>query len=413
MSIKTLTNHLNPGNISGWFDDDENTSFFSRIKVFRQVKRQESKKKQAIITDTTKAKDMEQSHLKQIPSIQASRLFSNHFHIIRHPLHLMPSSFFHVPFSLAIEHSIISSAIMYIIPLENDYLLNRFTYLKQPDESVLFSSKMSIGMFVLIEGALVKYDLYESDMRKPEHVIMIHHNTSVRVLNHFSNSKQILEIANPPNSSNEMMKNAKISLNTCSTKNITNSLIPIKNDKQLEVILLSMTIQESLNDWIKALNYEISRRKRNLMLNNFNNNTNTQSISSNQFSIKVNKEMPITRLQSYFHNNYDNRLIKQNEDTKIQSYHQNVSDISKNNTKNKYFSEKADGDIVDPFKMCNLSVEQSKKDQNTLLAKDNSILSYLASSNSSSFLKRSLSQFSGPKNLRVSSYASSLSSINY
>lgn len=416
-----------------YFDSDTSKYFFSRIKIrrrfsifqsnlfdffsiFQQVKRTKSERKKAIKEECLKSKGITPKILKQISKIRNLKGFSKKSLMHCHPFYIT-SSLFHVSIPIAIERSLITSTIPFFLPTRKEYTFDKFLQFNQHDDAS-FLFKTEIGLFVLVEGALIQYGLYDSDLQKPEHVIMIQHNTNIHILEYSMKSRWILEIESPIDSSNLDNQGSEGFYDYRPKRKNKGSSIFLKEDKQKENVLLVMMSYELLNKWVEVLNHEILRCRGKLLSNEFEENIkkNFKVISSNSFSRKIEQKELKPAFQSNFNMDKGNNMIE------WKKYIGNIGNTTNSsfccrglvhdnsNLTDESFSEKIDDEIINTLQMFNLSLEKSKKNKHSLsLIKNRRFLSLFSSHNISNDMNRFLFEISESINSDISSDESSIS----
>ncbi|KAG4304018.1 hypothetical protein PORY_002541 [Pneumocystis oryctolagi] len=383
-------------------------NFLELFSTFREIKQQENEKKhkngQKSLSETNEmlAKQSRMPPFQNIDAFYACPYFC--------PPLQATSSLFHVPFSLAMQRSILSSVILFFMPTKSEYFSNRLSFLTQLKDSLLFSFKKGLDMFVLIEGALLHYDLHGNDMCKPKHVIMIQHNTNLRVLDRVRNSGWILEVSGLIETSNKCLSEKDDSSFSVSALNAPSLDISLRNSKQKEVILFNMTTQESLSEWHKMLHREIFKCKQRLLSNQdsqndvFNTNSHSASGSLPMNVYKKKKPTIPMRPSLSISHNFKSTIEKKHAN------HEETDQLNNHNCESNRFCEKIDEEIIDTLKMFNLMMDETRqKNQNTTTTKEPSILSFFIPSDMPDTLNNSLSEISDSKKSRAFSYTSSIS----
>ncbi|KAG5513200.1 hypothetical protein PMAC_001570 [Pneumocystis sp. 'macacae'] len=422
MGKKVPMNSLDSEKNSSYFDDDKN-SIFSRMKnrhfltfhanlskIFffsREIKQQEDKKEYKNKANQLIKKSDQQSKQNKRLFSQKTDAFSSHLHLC-HPLQ-NTSSLFHVPFSLALKCAILSSPILFFMPTKTEYFSNQVSSLTQLNDSLLFSFERGVGMFVLIEGALLHYGLHDDDICKPKHVIKIQHNTSIRILNHIEGSRWILELISSVDVSNLCLNNENEStLHISTLKNMSCLDTLLKNDKQKEIILFSIATQKSLNEWVRLFQHEISQCKQRLLSNqDFENNVfSTDSSIPISFPTKVRKkEKPPIPMRPDFLMDQDIEFSEKQSLIECK-----IDQLNSHNHSNKHFSEKITKEAAHTPKMLNPKIDKTQeKNHSTLTFEKPSVLPLFTFPDVPDISDCPSLEMSNSEDSRVPSYASSAS----
>ncbi|KTW27176.1 uncharacterized protein T551_03170 [Pneumocystis jirovecii RU7] len=421
MGKKTPMNTLDLEKNSSYFDDDKNSIFlrmknrhFSILhsnlsKIFspsREIKQEDKGHKNK--ENVSIKKGDQQSKQSKESSVQKANGFISHLHLCR-PLQTT-SSLFHVPFSLAMRCAISSSAVLFFMPTKAEYFSDQVSSLTQFNDSLLFSFERGIGMFVLIEGALLHYGLYDNDMCKPKHVIRIQHNTSIRVLNHIEGTRWILELVSSIDVSDEgSSNNDELTLQTSILKNVSCLDVSLKNDKQKEIVLFSIATQKSLNQWLKIFQQEISRSKKHL-LSSQNSKNNTFDTNSNILSTLLplknpqGKRPPIPVRPDFI--DLGSELVT--KQLRIECKETNQSNNHDNS--DKHSCEEISKETIHTPKVLDSTINKiQKKDYSPLAVKKPSVLSLFTSPDVPSVSDCPSLEASNSEDSRTPSYASSAS----